>query len=186
MEDEKILDLYFARDEQAIAETQRRYGGLCAYISGNILRNESDAEECVNDVWLALWNKIPPERPRPFISYIAKVARNITLKRYAYNTAEKRNSYYDASLDEMEETLASAGGPESEIEASELTEAINAFLDGQTPENRYVFVSRFWFSDSYETIAERPGLTVKNVSVKLVRLRKALREYLEARGFFNG
>jgi len=185
MEDEKIIDLFFSRDEQAIAETQRSYGALCHRIGENILRSRSDAEECVNDVYLALWNRIPPERPNPLISYVAKVARNIALKRYAYNTAEKRNSFYDASLDELEETLASGGGPEQEIEAGELTERINAFLEGQTPENRFIFVSRFWFSDSYEAIAERSGLTVKNVSVRLVRLKTKLREQLISDGFIS-
>ena len=106
MEDEKIIELFFDRSEQAIKEVDSKYGRTCHNISFNILHNELDAEECVNDAYLGAWNTIPPARPNPLLTFLCKIVRNISLKRYELNTAIKRNSTYDIAMDELEAMLS--------------------------------------------------------------------------------
>lgn len=103
MEDQKIIDLYTNREERAIHETDKKYGRLCTSISMGILNDMRDSEECVSDTWLTLWNKIPPKKPNPFKAYICRIIKNLSLKRYEYHHAKKRNSQYDLSLEELEE-----------------------------------------------------------------------------------
>ena len=182
MEDEKIIELFFDRSEQAIKEVDSKYGRTCHNISFNILHNELDAEECVNDAYLGAWNAIPPARPNPLLTFLCKIVRNISLKRYEMNTAIKRNSTYDIAMDELESCLASPGTVEHEIDGKELTHIIENFLDTLSAENRVIFMRRYWFSDTYSDIAQRVGLTEKNVSVRLTRTRKQMREYLMERG----
>ena len=183
MEDSKIIELFWERSENAIAMLQEKYGRLLDRIAVNVLANASDAEECVNDSLLGVWNSIPPARPESLSAYVCKVARNLALKRYEYNTAEKRNSHYDAALEEIEEMVASGKSVEGEIEGTELTEAIDEFL-GNLPQNdRIIFMRRYYFSDSYAQIAAVTGMTVKNISVRLVRIRKNLKNYLTERGY---
>ena len=182
MDDEKILDLFFERSEDAIEAAGQKYGALATKIAMNILGDRSDAEECVNDTYLALWNTIPPARPGHLTSYLCKIVRNLSLKKYQYNTAQKRNSVYDVALEEVAEFLPAQSTVEQEIEAGELTEMLESFMDSLSQENRVIFMRRYWFSDPYEDIADRVGLTVKNVSVRLVRMRRSLREYLAERG----
>ena len=182
MEDEKIIELFFDRSEQAIKEVDSKYGRTCHNISFNILHNELDAEECVNDAYLGAWNTIPPARPNPLLTFLCKIVRNISLKRYELNTAIKRNSTYEIAMDELESCLASPGTVEHEIDGKELTHIIENFLDTLSAENRVIFMRRYWFSDTYSDIAQRVGLTEKNVSVRLTRTRKQMREYLLERG----
>lgn len=182
MEDEKIIELFFERSEQAIDETDKKYGKTCHRISYNILHNELDAEECVNDTYLGVWNAIPPARPNPFLTYLCKIVRNLSLKRYDFNTSIKRNSTYDVALDELESCLSSPETIEDEIELKELTCVIENFLDSLSKENRVIFLRRYWFSDTYQDIAARVGMTEKNVSVRLARIRQKLRNYLVERG----
>lgn len=179
MEDKQIISLFNARSERAISETQLKYGRLLRKIAGNILKNDSDAQECENDVYLALWERIPPESPNPFISFACRIARNIALKRYAHNSARKRNSYYDVCLDEIGECLTSGDTTEATAESRETVRLIEGFLDSLSPENRFLFMSRYWFADSYKEISARSGLSEKNVSVRLTRIRKELKRYLE-------
>ena len=182
MEDEKIIELFFDRSEQAIKEVDSKYGRTCHNISFNILHNELDAEECVNDAYMGAWNAIPPARPNPLLTFLCKIVRNISLKRYELNTAIKRNSTYDIAMDELESCLASPDTVEHEIDGKELTHIIENFLDTLSAENRVIFMRRYWFSDTYSDIAQRVGLTEKNVSVRLTRTRKQMREYLLERG----
>ena len=182
MTDEKIIELFFLRSEQAISELDKKYGRTCYSVSYNILNNSQDAEECVNDAYLGLWNAIPPARPDPLRAFVLKTVRNISLKRYEKNTAAKRNSHYDVAMEELEDCLATPAGVEEEIEERRLTEIIEAFLGSLTEENRVIFMRRYWFSDSYADIAGRVGLTKKNVSVRLTRIRRELRKYLTERG----
>ena len=177
MTDEKIIDLFFLRSEQAISELDKKYGRACYSVSYRILNNGQDAEECVNDSYIGVWNAIPPARPDPLRAFVLKIVRNISLKRYEQNTAAKRNSHYDVAMEELEDCLASSATIE-EIEERRLTEIIEAFLGSLTEENRVIFMRRYWFSDSYADIAKRVGLTEKNVSVRLTRIRKELRKYL--------
>ena len=147
-------------------------------MSYNILNDRQDAEECVNDAYLGAWNAIPPAKPDRLLAFICKIVRNVSLKRYEQNTAAKRNSKYDVALQELEDCLASATTVEEEIEERELTEIIESFLGSLSKENRIIFLRRYWFSDTYADIAKQVGLTEKNVSVRLTRIRKELRAYL--------
>ncbi len=180
MEDGKIIDLFWARDEQAISELSAKYGEICKRISGNILKNEQDAEECVNDALLALWNRIPPERPEPLKSFVLRIVRNISIAKYHANTAQKRNSYYDVALEELEECIAD---PVDEIRSRELSRLLNRFLDGLERESRVMFVCRYWCSESPAAIAEKLGTNAHRVSVRLSRIREKLKKYLQKEGY---
>lgn len=182
MEDSQIIALFFARDQQAISELDSKYGRVCHKLSYQILNNLLDAEECVNDAYLGTWNAIPPKRPDPLLTFLCKIVRNLSIKRYHANTAMKRNSLYDIALSEVERDLMVPDTVEGAVEAKALARLIEAFLDSLTVENRVIFMRRYWFSDSYEEIATRTGLTKKNVSVRLTRLRRHLREYLVKEG----
>lgn len=181
MEDEKIIELFFNRSEKAIEEVDKKYGKTCHNISYNILHNRLDAEECVNDAYWGAWNAIPPARPNPLLTYLCKIVRNLSLKRYEFNTAIKRNSTYDVAMEELESCLSSPETVESEIALKELTHIIENFLDSLSTENRVIFLRRYWFSDTYSDIAARVGMTEKNVSVRLTRIREKLRNYLTER-----
>lgn len=183
MNGERIIELFFARSEQAIAELDRQYGPLCHNLSYSIVSNHADAEECVNDAYLGAWNTIPPERPNPLLAFVCKIVRNLSIKRYMYNTAAKRSSTYTVALDELSDCLASPICVEEEITAKELTKEIETFLDSLSKENRTIFLRRYWFADSYTAIANQVCMSEKNVSVRLARIRKDLRVFLRERGY---
>ncbi len=176
--DEKIIELFFDRSEQAIRELDTKYGKACFKLSYNIVNNRQDAEECVNDSYLGMWNAIPPARPNPLLSFVLRIVRNLSVKMYWKNKAEKRNSEYTVAMQEVESFLTASNSTEEEVEARELARMIEDFLDMQTVEDRVIFMRRYWFSDSYGDIAKKVGLSEKNVSVRLTRLRKKLRDYL--------
>lgn len=182
MEDEKIIELFFERSEQAIRELDQKYGKVCHKLSCNIINDRSDAEECVNDAYLGAWNTIPPVHPNPLLTYICKIVRNISLKLYYRKGAAKRNSAYTVAMEELEDCLAGQSTVEDEIETRELVRMIENFLAALTVENRVIFMRRYWFADSYRDIAGRTGLTEKTVSVRLTRMRRELRQYLKERG----
>ena len=184
IEDEKIIDLFFNRSEKAIQELDIKYGKVCHKLSYNILNNKQDAEECVNDAYLGAWNAIPPTRPNPLLSYIVKIVRNISLKIYWRKEAAKRSSHYTIALEEIEACIAAPNTVEAEIEARELARIIESFLDTLTTENRVIFMRRYWFSDSYKDIAEFVGLSEKNISVRLTRIREKMKQYLIEREVF--
>lgn len=178
MEDNAILDLFFARSEQAIQEVDTKYGTLCHKLSYNILNDRQDAEECVNESYLGLWNAIPPQRPNPLLAFLCKIVRNRSIARFHANTAAKRNSAYDVTLHEIEPCIASSNDPQSALDAKELAHTLEKFLDSLSRENRVIFLRRYWFSDPYAEIAKQVGLTEKNVSVRLTRIRGQLRDHL--------
>lgn len=178
MADEKIIELFFARSEQAIRELDDRYGRVFHKTSFNILNNQLDAEECVNDAYMGTWNTIPPTKPNSLLAYVCQIVRNISLKRYYLKKALKRNSTYDVAMEELDACLASSSTVEDEIETKELARIIESFLDTLSKENRVIFLQRYWFSDSYSDIAHKVGISEKSVSVRLARIRKKMREYL--------
>lgn len=178
MDDEKIIELFFARSEQGIRELDSKYGKIFHNLSYNIVNDRQDAQECVNDAYLGAWNKIPPVHPNPLSAYVARIVRNISLKRYWKKEAAKRSSQYTITLEEIEGCIADVKSVEDEIEAKELACIIEQFLDTLTKENRVIFVCRYWFADSLKDIAERVGMSEKNVSVRLTRIRGRLRRYL--------
>ena len=179
IDDEVILDLFFERSERAIQELDRKYGKICRSISNNILNSLQDAEECVNDAYLGAWNRIPPARPLPLLPYIARIVRNISLKAYQKRSAAKCSSFYTVSLQELEECVADSGGVDELFDSQTLARTIEAFLDTLTRENRVIFIRRYWFCESYREIAGFVGLSEKNISVRLTRMRKQLKQYLQ-------
>ena len=184
IDDEKIIDLFFERSEQGIRELDNKYGAVCHNLSYNIVNNRQDAEECVNDAYLGAWNAIPPARPNPLLSYLLKIVRNISLKIYWRKEAAKRSSHYTIALEEIEACIADQKNIEEEIEVRELACIIESFLDTLTIENRVIFMRRYWFSDSYKDIAEFVGLSEKNISVRLTRIREKMKQYLIEREVF--
>ena len=184
MEDREIIDLYWQRDQQAIHETSGKYGGFLWNIAWNILRSHGDAEECVNDTYLGAWNAIPPAKPNPLLTYICKIVRNISLKIYYRKEAAKRNSTYTIAMEEIEACIADPNTVEAEIEARELARIIESFLDTLTVENRVIFMRRYWFANSYKDIAKFMGLSEKNISVRLTRIREKMKQYLIEREVF--
>lgn len=183
MEDEKIIGLFFAREQSAITELDRKYGGACHKLAYNILNDRLDAEECVNDAYLGTWNAIPPQHPHPLLTFVCRIVRNLSIKRYRANTALKRGSQYEVALSEVTEALCPAGDTVAEtLDARELARLLETFLDGLSAENRVIFLRRYWFADSYADIAARVGLTEKNVSVRLARVRRQLKVFLQAEG----
>ena len=185
IDDEKILELFFQRDQQAIRELDIKYGKSCHSFSYNIVNSRQDAEECVNDAYLGAWNAIPPAKPDPLLSYVVKIVRNISLKIYWRKEAAKRSGHYTIALQEVEACIADLKTVEDEIEARELARIIEKFLDTLTLENRVIFMRRYWFADSYKDIAEFVGLTEKNVSVRLTRIREKMRQYLIEKEVFT-
>ena len=182
MEDEKIIELFFARSELAIKELDNKYGKVCHSISYNILSNDLDAEECVNDAYLGTWNAIPPHRPNPLLAFVCKIVRNVSIMRHRTNTAMKRNSSFDIAMSEIEDCIAAPETAETSLEAKALAQIIERFLDTLTTENRVIFMRRYWFSDSYADISSLTGLSEKNISVRLTRIRTNLRNYLVKEG----
>ena len=184
IDDERIIDLFFKRDQQGIRELDIKYGKTCHSLSYNITNSKQDAEECVNDAYLGAWNTIPPTRPNPLLSYIVKIVRNISLKIYWRKQAAKRSGNYKIALEEIEGCIAGPQNVEDEIEARELARIIEEFLDTLTLENRVIFMRRYWFADSYKDIAEFMGLSEKNISVRLTRIREKMKQYLIEREVF--
>ncbi len=181
MQDKDIIRLYFDRAEDAISETAEKYGALCRHIAKNIVGNDADAEECVNDAYFAVWNRIPPEIPASFCAFIAKITRNIALDRFDYNTAACRNGNLDLVLDELSEILPDETA-EAEFENGELMRAINAFLSGEKQVNRVMFVRRYFHHDTVKEIAERTHMQENAVRTALFRTRKKLAIYLRKKG----
>ena len=178
IDDKSIIELLFDRSEKGLVELDVKYGKLCHKLSRNILNNRQDAEECVNDAYLGVWNAIPPAKPNPLRAYVCKIVRNISLKLYYKNEAEKRNSVYDIAIQELEDYLPAPNTVEGEVETRELARIIEKFLDTLGDENFVIFLRRYWFSDTYAEISERTGIPEKSVSMRLVRIRKQLKQYL--------
>ena len=183
MNDQELLDLYFDRSEQASAVTYRQYGGYCYTIARNVLGSAQDAEECVNDVLLRLWERIPPARPKNFFAYIAAVTRSIACNRYTASKAQKRGGgEYALALEE----LFDCSGPddvEQEIDGKVLGEVLDVFLGTLKPDHRKIFVQRYWYFCPVEEIAENLNMTKSKVTVTLMRTRAKLRDYLEEEGY---
>ncbi len=182
LKDQEIVELFFERSEQVITELILKYGAAIRSVASNILNNPQDMEECQSDTYLQVWNRIPPTRPDHLGAYVCRIARNVCLKRYHSNTAEKRNTHYDVALQELEATIPALSTVESDYEAKELTQYLNAFLRELGREDRYLFMRRYWYGDGVGEIARNLGMTPHNVSVRLFRLRQKLQTYLQKEG----
>lgn len=184
MNDEKILELFIARDEQAISATACKYGNYCHTIADRVLQDRQDAEEVVNETWLRAWNTIPPQRPVLLKMYLAKITRNLAFSRYRSRSAAKRGGNgVDVALEELQECISSSVSPESHIEGLELQQAIRCFLDTLPQREQHIFIRRYFFVDEMREIARRYGLTEAHVRKILSRTRQKLKEYLNQEGF---
>ena len=181
MEDLQIINLFFDRNEQAIKETDAKYGRLCFSVANKILENDEDSEECVNDTYLRAWNEIPPTRPNHFSAFLCKITRILSLKKLEFSNAMKRTSFLVVSFEELEGVLQDKHiAPETE--AAELGSLISDFLRGEKAEARNVFLRKYLFFDTVEEIAERFGMNENTVKSMLFRTRNRLREYLRKEG----
>ncbi|MGN0651091.1 MAG: RNA polymerase sigma factor [Oscillospiraceae bacterium] len=180
MEDEKIIELYFARSESAIAETSAKYGAFFRRISRNILCSAQDAEECVNDAYLKAWNSIPPQKPAKLQAYLARIVRNLSINRLKSLTAEKRGGGESPlALAELEECIPADDTVSRECERAELSAALERFLQGLPEEKRRVFLQRYWYFVPVKDIAALGGMSESKVKSMLLRTRTQLRQFLE-------
>ena len=184
MDDAGIVSLYWKRTEKAIAESSAKYGTYCHSIANNILKNHSDAEECVNDTWLRAWNAMPPQKPSILQVFFGKITRNLSFDRYKLLHRQKRGGgQIDLVLEELEEITSGQPDPEMMLVKKELAEEINAFLAGLPKEKQTIFILRYWYAESISEIARRCGKSENNVSVSLNRIRGRLRDHLTERGY---
>ncbi|MBD5129883.1 MAG: sigma-70 family RNA polymerase sigma factor [Ruminococcaceae bacterium] len=184
MEDDEIVRLFLKRDERALTELQSKYARLCRSIAENILKNRTDAEDCVNDAYYKVWNSIPPYEPKSLRAFVARVAKNTALDIYdAYHTEKRGGGDSPLSLNELGDLVSGGSTVESSLENRELLAEINAFLSSLPGEKRRLFVNRYWYFYSTFELAEMYGMREHTVVVTLSRTRKALKEYLRKRGF---
>lgn len=183
MNDSEIIELYTARNENAVTQTDLKYGRYCRYIAFNILKNDEDSEECVNDTYLRAWNSIPPKHPENLKTYLGKITRNLSLNRFEKLSSKKRGSgQIPLILDELSECIPDSKNTETAVEDTIVTEIINRFLDGLSPETRKIFVRRYWYMSTVRDIANDYGFTQSKVTVTLFRTREKLKKVLEKEG----
>lgn len=176
MDDELIVQLYWNRSENAIRETDRKYGSYCKSIAYNILQNVEDAEESVNDTYMDAWNAIPPHRPSILATFLGKITRRIAVDRWRSKNRRKRGGgEIPLALEELEECIPGAQNVEKELERRELVERINMFLDTLTVAERRIFLCRYWYMDSIKEISRKSGFSQSKVMSMLHRLRQRLR-----------
>lgn len=179
MDDASIIELYWQRAERAIAETDAVYGRFCYRIAHNILFDPQDAEESVNDTWLAAWNAMPPHRPSCLKMFLAKLTRRISVSRLRHSTAAKRGGgEVELALDELAECVSAPGGVEQALEARELEQAISRFVRSLPETERTLFIGRYWLVYPVNELARRLGLKPGTARSALSRTRKSLREFL--------
>ena len=182
VEDVKILELYWQRNEQALSETRLKYGRFCNSIALRILENKCDADECESDTYLKAWNTIPPKKPEVLKAYLGAIVRNLSLDKLRKRNAQKRGSEVELSLSELEECVAAEKSVSDEVEVRELAAIISAFLQ-DLPENECdVFLCRYWYFYSIKEISVSFGFSKSKVKMMLLRTRQKLQEHLEKEG----
>lgn len=184
MDDKGIVRLYFERNERAIDETSKKYGKYCFSIAHNILSNREDAEESVNDTYLDAWNSIPPHRPNSLSLFLGKITRRISIDLYRRKNAQKRGGGELALvLDELYQCIADEADVEKEFEKKHLSEVINEFVKYLPSSEQKVFICRYWYMDSIQSISKRFGYSESKVKSMLFRTREKLRETLRKEGY---
>ena len=181
MDDSKIIELFFARNEDAIKHTDNTYGRRLFVLADNIVRNDQDAEESVSDTYMKAWDTIPPKKPVHLFAYLAKICRNFALKKLDWKAAAKRNAEV-VSLTQEIETCIPDTSRDAEVEARELGRILDAFLRTLSDENQMVFLRRYWYVDTIAEIAARYGISESAVQMRLNRTRAKLCTYLEKEG----
>lgn len=182
MDDAQIVELYWQRDEQAIAETQRKYGGFCYTIAMNVLSVREDAEECVNDTWHNVWNAIPPQRPRLLRAFLGKVVRNVAINRWDKAHAQKRFAGMELLLDELADCVPSPETVERTLEARELGAAISAWLRTRSADDRALFIRRYWNGEAVKDLSRVWDESPARLTQRLYRMRLELKADLERNG----
>lgn len=183
MQDDRIIALLHQRDEQVLPVIQKQYGALCYQIAFRIIGNREDAEECVNDMLIGVWNSIPPNVPDHLPAYLVSLVRKAALQKYEKAHRQKRGgAQFSAALDEISELIPAAEQVECEIEQRELTAALTAWLQSLPPDAKLMFIQRYYMSDSIKEIAEKQHLSIGAVKMKLHRIRQQLRAYLQKEG----
>lgn len=184
MEDEKIIELYFARNEQAVTETDRKYGGYCFTLANSILNNREDAEEAVSDTYLKTWNAIPPQKPSMLKMFLAKITRNLSFSRWRKLSAEKRGGgAMELVLEELDTCIPAPGKVEDNLMGKELAKAIRCYLNTLSQREQDIFLRRYFFVEETETIARRYGMKPATVLRTLSRTREKLKHYLTREGY---
>lgn len=182
MEDVQIIDLFFRRDPTAIEAVQARYEKKCLAAAAHILPDRRDAEECISDVWLRLWNAIPPERPRSLAAYIACITRRVALDRCDYNKAAQRRSDLTVAFEELEDCLPAEDAAAAQLQRQEFARVLNDFLRQLTRQSRSYFIRRYWYGESIREIADACGAGEEKIKSSLFRTRRRLRQHLEKEG----
>ena len=182
MDDKQIIELYFERNEQAIKETQDKYGAFCHRIAMNILGIHEDAEECVNDTYYSVWKQIPPTVPEVFKVYLGRITRNLSISRFRAMRAKKRYSSMEIMLSELNDCVPSSSNVEQTIEVMQLSDYISEWLDSLPEEDCALFVRRYWFGDEVQELAKKCGITAAKMAQRMLRLRKSLKDALEQKG----
>ena len=178
--DEQIIELYWQRKENAIQETDKKYGQFLFRIAYNILHDRSDCEECQNDTYLGVWNAIPPTRPTVFPAFITQIMRRIAINRYKEKTSKKRiPSELTVSMEDMHDTLHSGNTVEADYEAEEIGKLINDYVRELSERQQYIFIERFYLAESVETIAVDLTISVPTVYREIEKIKQGLRSHLE-------
>ena len=183
MKDKDIIDLFNKRSEDAIHETEKKYGKYCHYIAYNILYNRQDSEECVNDTYFYAWKTIPPHYPEKLSAYLGKITRNLALNKWEYYHAKKRGKrQISMVLEELQECIPSSNIVEEIIDEIYFTKILNDFLALLPKQKRIIFMQRYWYMSSVKEISVRFGMRESKVKMLLMRLRNDFRIYLEKEG----
>lgn len=177
MEDKQNVQLYWQRQEAAITESRRQYGGMLDGIAYGILQNREDSEECVNDTYLRAWDSMPPQQPRSLGAYLGRITRNLSINRFYKNHAQKRGS--GTPMSELSDCVPAPQSVEQQVDAHRLAEVLRAWLSALPPEERGLFLRRYWFAESLDTLAAACGTTPNKLAGRLFRLRRKLRTTLE-------
>ncbi len=182
--DEKIIELYWNRDEKAIKETDRKYGNYLYSIAYNIVNDRLDTEECVNDTYLGTWERIPPARPNVFHVFLARIIRNIAVSKFRKNTAQKRiPSEMQVSLDELDDCMIASPSAEEDYHVEKVAGILNEYLRSLSRKRELIFVCRYYYADKIANIAKMLGLSENTVYRELVIIRQGLKEMLEKEGY---
>lgn len=186
MEDTQIIELYWARSDDAIRASDEKYGAYCFTVASRVVESREDAEECVNDTWLRAWNAMPPERPGHLRMFFAAITRNLSLDRIRERLTRKRGGgTVSLALEELSECVSGSPEVEDAVIASELAASVDRFLSTVREPSRSIFLRRYFFFESIEEIARARGMKPGTVSVSLHRTKKSLREHLKKEGFFD-
>ena len=186
MDDKTIIELYWSRNEQAIAETDTKYGSFLQRLALNILSLVQDAEECVNDTYHAAWNKMPPEEPLSLRAFLGRIVRNLSISRFRSNHAEKRYNGMELMLSELEECIPAKESVEEivekKMEIEQLTAVMEDWLQSLSQEDSTLFLRRYWYGEAIKDLAKEYGTTPNLLAQRMLRLRKKLKAHLEAKG----